>query len=70
VPSAPFLPVMGTGINVPGPEAVWPSKLLPEASTERLFLGNDLHHGENDREQRWNEPRAGTAESDRPPDQQ
>src|SRR5450631_702871 len=44
--------------------------LLPEVATERLFLGDDLHERENDHEQRWNKPRVGAAEPDRPSDQQ
>jgi len=44
--------------------------LLPEALTERLFLGNDLHQGDNSHEQWWDDQRTDAPEPDRPPDEQ
>src|SRR5260370_33673366 len=29
--------------------------LVPEVASERLFLGHDLHHGDGEHQQRWND---------------
>lgn len=44
--------------------------LLAEKLVEHSFLGDDLRDGQDDHEQRWNEPRCGAAEPGGPSNQQ